>query len=69
MKKPVIALVVGVLVFVVSTSAQGFQSTAEKLDKFIEASMKDWKIPGLSIAVVAEGKVVMAKGYGVRTLG
>lgn len=28
--------------------------------------MKDWDIPGLAIAVVKDGKVVVMKGYGVR---
>ena len=28
--------------------------------------MKDWNIPGLAIAIVKDGKVVMMKGYGVR---
>lgn len=28
--------------------------------------MNDWKVPGASIAVVADGKVMMTKGYGLR---
>ncbi len=31
--------------------------------------MAAWETPGLSVAVVKDGKVVMAKGYGVRRLG
>ena len=31
--------------------------------------MKDWRIPGLAIAVVADDSLVFAKGYGVRELG
>ena len=31
--------------------------------------MRDWKTPGLAIAVVKDGEVVFAKGYGVRRLG
>ena len=31
--------------------------------------MKDWRAAGLAIAVVKDGKVVFAKGYGVRELG
>ena len=37
----------------------------EDLNKYIYSGMAIWKIPGLSIAVVKEGKVVLVKGYGV----
>lgn len=30
--------------------------------------MKDWDIPGLSVVVVKDGKVVLMKGYGVRDI-
>jgi len=36
------------------------------LDGFVEQVMKDWKIPGLAVAVVKDGKVVYAKGFGYR---
>jgi dipeptidyl aminopeptidase/acylaminoacyl peptidase/CubicO group peptidase (beta-lactamase class C family) len=36
------------------------------LDAFIEAAMKEWKVPGLAIAVVHDGKVIHSKGYGLR---
>jgi CubicO group peptidase (beta-lactamase class C family) len=31
--------------------------------------MEQWQIPGLAIAIVKDGKVVMMKGYGVREIG
>ena len=40
----------------------------DSLDAYIKEGMKDWKIPGLSIAIVKDDKVVMMKGYGVRDL-
>jgi CubicO group peptidase (beta-lactamase class C family) len=30
--------------------------------------MKTFRVPGLSVAIVTDGRVVMAKGYGVRRL-
>jgi CubicO group peptidase (beta-lactamase class C family)/enterochelin esterase-like enzyme len=39
------------------------------LDQYIEQSMKEWHIPGLALAVVKDGKVVIAKGYGIREMG
>lgn len=38
-------------------------------DAYVAKGIKDWKIPGLAVAVVKDGKVVFAKGYGVRELG
>lgn len=38
------------------------------LDAFIESVMKDWKVPGLSLAVIQNGQVIWLKGYGYRDL-
>jgi CubicO group peptidase (beta-lactamase class C family) len=39
------------------------------LDAFIESAMKEWRVPGLGLAVVRDGEVVLARGYGVRAKG
>ena len=39
------------------------------LDEFIAKGMKDHEVPGLAVAVIKNGQVVLAKGYGVRELG
>lgn len=39
------------------------------LDGYVARVMKSFDVPGLSVAIVKEGKVVWAKGYGVRKLG
>ncbi len=50
--------------------AQTDTATHEQaLDTFIEKGMKDWKLPGLSIVVMKDDKVVYLKGFGIRTLG
>lgn len=41
---------------------------ADQLDDFIEAQIKIRKIPGLSVAVLRDGKVIRSKGYGVANL-
>jgi CubicO group peptidase (beta-lactamase class C family) len=40
-----------------------------KLDDLIELGRRELGIPGTSIAIVQRGKVIQAKGYGVRELG
>jgi len=39
------------------------------LDAYVLKAMKDWELPGLALAVVKDGRVVLAKGYGVREVG
>ncbi len=39
------------------------------LDAYVARSMKTFDVPGLSVAIVKDGKVLVAKGYGVRKLG
>ncbi|MGH8398282.1 MAG: serine hydrolase, partial [Gammaproteobacteria bacterium] len=36
---------------------------------YVQKIMQDWKVPGLAVAVVKDGKVVLARGYGVREVG
>ncbi|MFZ5972683.1 MAG: serine hydrolase [Bacteroidota bacterium] len=38
-------------------------------DAYAQQAMKDWQVPGMAVAVVKDGKVLLAKGYGVRELG
>src|ERR1700728_5349327 len=38
------------------------------LDQYISSSMKDWKVPGASVAIVRDGAVVYMKGFGVRDI-
>ena len=41
----------------------------QALDGYVQQVMHDWRVPGLSMAIVQNGKVVLARGYGVRELG
>ncbi|HUQ81211.1 MAG TPA: serine hydrolase [Gemmatimonadaceae bacterium] len=38
-------------------------------DAYVAKAMKDWKVPGMAIAIVRNDSIVFAKGYGVRKLG
>jgi CubicO group peptidase (beta-lactamase class C family) len=51
------------------TSFAVSQSNVEAFDKYVETARKQWGVPGLSIVVVQDGKVLLAKGYGVREFG
>lgn len=47
-------------------AAQPFPGT---LDAFVEQVIRTFDVPGVAVAVVKDGRVVVAKGYGVRKLG
>jgi len=38
------------------------------IDEVIEDAMTEWQIPGLAIAVIKDGEILLAKGYGFRDM-
>lgn len=42
--------------------------TAPQIDALVERTLTTFSVPGIAVAVVKDGKVVHAKGYGVRSL-
>src|SRR5579863_2106942 len=42
--------------------------TAKQIDDLAGRTMETFGVPGIAIAVVKDGKVIHAKGYGVRSL-
>jgi len=40
----------------------------DSLDTYINNGIRNWQVPGLSIVIVKDGKVVWMKGYGVRDM-
>ena len=59
------------LIVIASISiAQGQSATAPTpppdLDAYVTRVLKEFNVPGISVAIVKDGKVVLTKGYGVR---
>lgn len=55
--------------FATAATAAESPDPLQGLDAYVQKVMAQWQVPGLAIAVVKDGKVVLAKGYGVRELG
>ncbi len=51
-----------------ATATPTAKPSLDGLDEFVTQAMKDWKVPGLAIAVVQGDKVILLKGYGYRDL-
>jgi len=45
------------------------QSVPPDLDAYVASSRKAFDVPGMAVAIVKDGKVIVAKGYGFRKLG
>jgi len=58
-----------VLILVCTVSMRAQSGPPADLDNYVAQVMKTFHVPGLSVAIVKDGKVVVAKGYGVRKLG
>jgi CubicO group peptidase (beta-lactamase class C family) len=54
------------LLFSGIAAAQTTTPNLNGFDGFVEQVMKDWKVPGIAVAIVKDGKVVYAQGYGYR---
>ena len=68
-----IALLAIILTSTIVLQAEAQTAPAQKsghpidgLEQFIPAQMQKWKVPGLAIAVVQNGKVVYSHGFGLR---
>jgi CubicO group peptidase (beta-lactamase class C family) len=66
MKKPNSILI---FVFILAARLAYGQGAVDAFDRYAEAARKEWNVPGMSLVVVQDGKVLLAKGYGVRELG
>ncbi|HET9710231.1 MAG TPA: serine hydrolase domain-containing protein [Pyrinomonadaceae bacterium] len=53
------------LIFLLSISCLAQSSVETKIDEYIRAEMQAQQIPGLALAVIKDGKMVIARGYGL----
>lgn len=53
---------------VAQTAPPSPQVDSQALDRFVAQEMKNYDVPGVSLAIVQQGKIVYVQGYGVRDL-
>jgi CubicO group peptidase (beta-lactamase class C family) len=61
-------LTAALFAFVLFTGSLHAQLTATQIDSLAERTLRAFNVPGIAVAVVKDGKVIHAKGYGVRSL-
>src|SRR5574341_923959 len=45
------------------------QAPPKDLDAYVTRAMRQFEVPGLALAIVKDGQVLVSRGYGVRRLG
>jgi CubicO group peptidase (beta-lactamase class C family) len=65
------ARLIAIVIFFISALPVLAQTAAPPpdLDAYVARAQKTWEVPGIAVGIVKDGKLVFAKGYGVRTLG
>ena len=58
-----------ILCFLAITQITIAQPSANSLDTYFQRVHQDWDIPGISVGIIKDGKVVLSKGYGVLKKG
>ena len=57
-----------VAISLAAQTANGQTAELDQLDSYIKTAVKDWELPGLSIAIVKDDQVVYQKGFGRRSI-
>lgn len=56
------------LVALISTTQLQAQITESQLDQVVEKTLKTFNVPGIAVAIIKDGKIVISKGYGVSNI-
>lgn len=56
------------ILFLFLSLAVSAQVSEKKLDQLIKQSLMTFSVPGISVGIIKDGKVVYSKGFGVRSL-
>ena len=44
------------------------QISEKQVDELVESTLKSFDVPGIAVAIVKDGKIVLSKGYGVKSI-
>ncbi len=69
MKKLILFSICWILSYSISFAQENIPTfISQDLDSYINKAIKDWQVPGLALAIVKDGKVIVSKGYGVKDM-
>ena len=57
------------IVLLILFTCNSFAQISEKqVDELVENTLKSFNVPGIAVAIVKDGKIVLSKGYGVKSI-
>ncbi len=68
MKKFILLAIVNIFGSFVFSQTNPFASKFPAIDKYIDSTMKEWNVPGLTMSIVYKDQLIYSKGYGFRDL-
>lgn len=54
--------------FVLSVSVSAQEISENKVDQTVQNALKTFNVPGISVGIIHDGKVILAKGYGLASI-
>ena len=63
-----LAIAIGNLT-VAQKNSSDLNQKVKEFEAYVKKSQQEWELPGLAVTIVKDGKVLSAKGYGVREIG
>jgi len=57
-----------ILLLFISLHSPAQPLSSAEIDQVAENALKTFDVPGIAVAVIKDGKLIHAKGYGVRSL-
>ena len=60
-------LFAGLIFLSLNLSAQ--EVNVKKIDKYLSDAQVAWNVPGMAVAIVKDGEVILSKGYGTKEIG
>lgn len=69
--KKLFLLLTGIITFTSAAIAQHADRSkfiSDSLDNYINRALTNWRIPGVAICIIKDGKVVKMRGYGIKEL-
>lgn len=55
-------------IFIVSVSASAQEISEKIVDQTVQNALKTFNVPGISVGIIHDGKVILAKGYGLASI-
>lgn len=69
MKKVILTTLLSLFIAISSLWSQDNRAVIENSVNYLKEIQKEWKIPGMALAIVKDGKTIYSAGFGVREMG